>query len=81
MLGPLGSIRVNFIFLSHVGHGNSVVSKWLQLGGGGVIFIVAQFPEVASPVISSWPSCRHGGSVQTENAMRSTGILMVQTVP
>jgi rare lipoprotein A len=32
-----------------------------RLGGGGVIFIVAQFLEVASPVRSSWPSCVRGG--------------------
>jgi len=40
---PLGSMRVNFICLPHVGHGSSVVWKWVQLGGGGVIFMVATF--------------------------------------
>jgi hypothetical protein len=43
MLGPLGSMRVNFIGLPHVGHGSSVVWNWVQLGGGRVIFMVALF--------------------------------------
>jgi hypothetical protein len=43
VLEPLGSIRVNFICLPHVEHGSSVVWKKVQLGGGGVIFMVATF--------------------------------------
>src|ERR1700686_3679427 len=56
MLGPLGSMRVNFIGLPHVGHGSSVVWNWVQLGGGRVIFMVAQFWGFASLVRSSRPS-------------------------
>src|SRR3984893_16216817 len=43
MLGPLGSMRVNFIGLPHVGHGSSVVWNWVQLGGGRGGFMGAQF--------------------------------------
>ena len=45
-------MRVNLICRPHVAHGSSVVWKWVQLGGGGVIFMVATF-DVASLVQSS----------------------------
>jgi hypothetical protein len=75
-------MRVNFIGLPHVTHGSSVLSKRLQLGGGGVIFMVAQFRK-----LRVWfdhlgrRARRRGGSVQEAKAGCSTGILMVQIVP
>ena len=75
-------MRVNFIALPHVTHGSSVLSKRVQLGGGGVIFMVAQFRK-----LRVWfdhlrrRARRRVGSVHEAKAMCSTGILMVQTVP
>jgi hypothetical protein len=46
-------MRVNFIGLPHVTHGSSVLSKRVQLGGGGVIFMVAHFASCESGSIIS----------------------------
>ena len=81
MLGPLGSMRVNFIGLPHVGHGSSVVWNWVQLGGGRVIFMVAQFWN--SRALFDHPgshALRWIGSVQETRAC-ATGFMMVHTVP
>ncbi|MBR1216001.1 hypothetical protein [Bradyrhizobium sp. JYMT SZCCT0180] len=45
-------MRVSFIGLPHVAHGSSVVWKWVQLGGGRAIFMVASF-DLGSLVQSS----------------------------
>jgi hypothetical protein len=73
-------MRVNFIGLPHVTHGSSVLSKRLQLGGGGVIFMIAQFRKLRVWFVRR-RARRRVGSVHEAKAMCSTGILMVQTVP
>jgi hypothetical protein len=74
-------MRVNFIALPHVGHGNSVAWNWVQLGGGRVIFMVAQFWNSRALFDHlAHHALRCIGSVQATRAC-ATKILPVHTVP
>src|SRR5665213_3895023 len=59
MRGPPGSMTVNLIGLPHLWQGTSVVSKYTQLGGGGVIIMAASCQRSRAAFDLLGPRARH----------------------